>query len=731
MKNLLLFVSILFSVIYGDSQWMQANGPGGANIELLAKSSSAIFAATERHGVFRSTDNGESWSSIHITGLQVDQITAMATSDSTVFAVVDGGSIFRSTDNGISWVKACDSIGENILIRSLKAYRNDLFALSLYKGVFRSSDNGVSWIAINNGFDSIYTITSIAMVGDTIFAGGSKYVANGLKHGVFRSLDNGTSWSPFDSGFPDVTSIYRLTVSCSRVIAITNTGFYISSDSSGNWAVFNPNFSETGTPTVSPVYADNTFMYAEGDLLIAHIKDSATKVFLSTDKGSNWSTIGSTLPMNLMKDCMVNKNVIFIGTTHCGIFRSTDNGQTWVSANTGINGIQISSFVDTGKSIFAATYGAGVFVSVDNGMNWSEFNSGLTSKDISSLVLKNEFIYAFNPGDGIFRSSVNENNWVKVNSNLPTNNMWHLAVHDGKLFSFSDKGLYISTDNGVNWILVNESPAGTNAIVTFATCDSTLFAGGTTGLFYYNSKSNTLSKVSSGPANEVINCLASNGNLIFAGTATNGCYISTDKGRNWQKSSLPYKVRPNSSPLGYDVAPVTSISLNGKVAVASLPGPDMFVPNGGSYFSIDSGKSWTPLGPDTSLHTSIMKLLIRGDTLLAGTHDKSIWMRTLPKVSKTVIDPSNPEKNRMLPSILQVSMRANTGLTITYTLPKSTGVSITIHTLNGNRVASIVRARQSAGSYHFNWNYGKTSGLYVVCLKTDDRILSRAVILIP
>jgi photosystem II stability/assembly factor-like uncharacterized protein len=730
MKNLLLFVPILFSVIYGDSQWMQANGPGGANIELLVKSTSAIFAATERHGVFRSTDNGESWSSIHITGLQVDQVTAMATSDSTVFAVVGGRSIFRSTDNGINWVKACDSIGENILIRSLKAYRNYLFALSLDKGVFRSSDNGVSWIAVNNGFDSIYTITSIAMVGDTIFAGGSKYVANGLKHGVFRSLDNGTSWSPFDSGFPDVTSIYRLTVCCSKIIAITNTGHYISSNSSGNWAVFNPNFSGTGTPTVLPVYADNTFMYAEGDLFIAYVKDSS-KVFLSTDKGSNWSTIGSTLPLNLMKDCMVNKNAIFIGTTHCGIFRSTDSGQTWVSANSGINGIQISSLVDTGKSVFAATYGAGVFVSVDNGTNWSEFNSGLTSRDISSLILKKEFIYACNPGNGIFRSSINSPNWVNVSSNPPVKSTRHLMACGGKLFSSNDSGLYVSTDNAEHWTPVDDASIGNKTISSFVVCDSTLFAGGTAGLFYYNQDNNTLNKIGSEPADESITCLAGEGNLIFAGTEENGCFVSTDKGRNWKQSSLPYITKPNYTPRGYDVARITSLYLRGKIAVASLPGPDMFVPNGGCYFSVDSGKSWTPVGPDTSFHTSISALLIRGDTLLAGSSNKSILIRSLPKVSETAIGPSNPEKNRMHPSILQVSVHAKTGLTITYTLPKSTGVSITIHTINGRRVTSLINARQSAGSYHFNWNYGKISGLYVVCLKTDDRILSRSAMLTP
>jgi photosystem II stability/assembly factor-like uncharacterized protein len=221
MKNLFFFLLILFSAITADTRWVQTNGPGGSTIKFLAKSSSAIFVATKDHGMFRSTDNGESWSAMHISGQQNDYIDVFASMGLTVFAV-QAGSIFRSSDNGITWSETCASIGENIYIRALETNADYLFALSVDNGIFRSSDSGVSWTAVNDGIDTINSIKSIAIMGNIIFISGTKHVSGGYNHAVFRSLNNGTTWSPSDSGIPDQTGIYRLTVSGSDIIATTN-----------------------------------------------------------------------------------------------------------------------------------------------------------------------------------------------------------------------------------------------------------------------------------------------------------------------------------------------------------------------------------------------------------------------------------------------------------------------------------------------------------------------------
>src|SRR5205814_4855477 len=48
----------------GQNFWMQTNGPqGGDGIALTTNSSGHVFVGTQGGGVFRSTDNGESWAS--------------------------------------------------------------------------------------------------------------------------------------------------------------------------------------------------------------------------------------------------------------------------------------------------------------------------------------------------------------------------------------------------------------------------------------------------------------------------------------------------------------------------------------------------------------------------------------------------------------------------------------------------------------------------------------------
>jgi photosystem II stability/assembly factor-like uncharacterized protein len=70
---------------------------------VIAIDGSNIFAGTEKNGVFRSTDNGNSWISVNY-GLTNYNIRALAICGSTIFAATYDCGIFQSTDNGDSWI---------------------------------------------------------------------------------------------------------------------------------------------------------------------------------------------------------------------------------------------------------------------------------------------------------------------------------------------------------------------------------------------------------------------------------------------------------------------------------------------------------------------------------------------------------------------------------------------------------------------------------------------------
>src|SRR5690348_1258612 len=60
----LLLLSTLFVVAGAQSQtlhWQQLNGPNGGTILCFAVSGSALFAGAYYNGVYRSTNNGNTW----------------------------------------------------------------------------------------------------------------------------------------------------------------------------------------------------------------------------------------------------------------------------------------------------------------------------------------------------------------------------------------------------------------------------------------------------------------------------------------------------------------------------------------------------------------------------------------------------------------------------------------------------------------------------------------------
>jgi len=96
----------------------------------------------------------------------------------------------------------------------------------------------------------------------------------------------------------------------------------------------------------------------------------------------------------------------------------------WESKNNGIDmsdvGKMISSFMLTGDTIYVIT-GGGIYFSLNNGEVWQ--NVGLTVKDYSLLNLKAAI-------------TIEKDNIVA---------------------SFPSRGLYLSTDHGVNWKLKKTS----------------------------------------------------------------------------------------------------------------------------------------------------------------------------------------------------------------------------------------------------------------------------------
>jgi hypothetical protein len=138
MKSLFRILVLMAAVSSGSSsvraQWIQTNGPEGGEAKCFTSIDTILFVGTEI-GVFRSTNNGTSWTAVSTRFTNAD-VYALAVSGTNLFAGTNGGGVFLSTNNGTSWTAASTGL-TNTTVWSLAVSGTNLFAGTLGGGVWR------------------------------------------------------------------------------------------------------------------------------------------------------------------------------------------------------------------------------------------------------------------------------------------------------------------------------------------------------------------------------------------------------------------------------------------------------------------------------------------------------------------------------------------------------------------------------------------------------------------
>ena len=152
MKKISFLVFILSITISSQNYWERV-GVRLANVnQLIINSDGYIFAGTDR-GVFRSTNNGDSWDEKYddYTDRNISAIDINSNNDIFIaiyefLPPIVTHRMYRSTDNGESWVEL-----NNLYVSYLNINSNNNIFAGTTNGVLRSTDNGVNWSEVNNG----------------------------------------------------------------------------------------------------------------------------------------------------------------------------------------------------------------------------------------------------------------------------------------------------------------------------------------------------------------------------------------------------------------------------------------------------------------------------------------------------------------------------------------------------------------------------------------------------
>jgi hypothetical protein len=125
------------------------SGKGGMN----------LFAVTFGVGlpkVFRSTDTGANWEGISDNSFYALALIPDGLGASSLFAGMRSG-IFRSVDDGTSWTSVSTGLASNFFLVSAFAYAPNpgggirVFAATQMAGIYVSGNNGLSWTLISDG----------------------------------------------------------------------------------------------------------------------------------------------------------------------------------------------------------------------------------------------------------------------------------------------------------------------------------------------------------------------------------------------------------------------------------------------------------------------------------------------------------------------------------------------------------------------------------------------------
>jgi hypothetical protein len=239
-----------------------------------------------------------------------------------VYAIGDS-ILFRSTDDGATWT----SLGHfrpHTLAQSLTVdTAGAIFAGDVALGVFRSTDGGQHWSEslVTEGCNSL-----AAHPAGWLFAG-LTYTGNGKVH---RSSDGGATWNPVP--LPDASGSFA--TECfgfgdqQEIYAGTIDGFYRSTDFGASWSRHNSGLLSTHIRVMAVAPDQDLYIHSNYSAQIDGL-------YRSTDRGFTWQRTGDATPY--VSALVVAPGGDLFGTEDNAVYRSSDHGVTWAAFGGGIS----------------------------------------------------------------------------------------------------------------------------------------------------------------------------------------------------------------------------------------------------------------------------------------------------------------------------------------------------------------------------------------------------------
>ena len=458
----------------------------------------SLLASTYVQGVYQSTEGTQGEYTSDAFPGDVRYPYFMSDNDDAIFIATYRRGIYRSFDNGASW-ESCNS-GLNSDVLGIYCHNGKVFATVLGQGVMASSNNGNTWTSANLNKQA----KGYAHLGDTLYAAC-------IGQGVYVSYDNGVTWQDFNSNL----------ASKNLWCMDARDGYLFVGDTDGH--IYRGNADGSGwirTNTPSFLASVGNIGISNGRFLAAtHGSD-----MFYTDNGSTW-TQSSNIGTVEIRGMLVEGNSVFIGTDMLGSFLSTDRGTSFTSAGSGLPEAQwLQSLLRCGSQIVAGSKER-MYVSFGLGQQWYVPTCLPLEIDVVDLTWDGSIMYHVSY-DGVLRySSEQGSNWQVLNSPFEGVNYTTLRYHDNGLYLGTRRhGLHFTDDMGETWQTIGALPSDAT-IRRITTTDTIIAVGCEDGSIYLKyDHSNVWQQLENIPVDGPILDICIDGELLYASPMAGGIW---------------------------------------------------------------------------------------------------------------------------------------------------------------------------------------------------------------
>ncbi len=243
-----------------------------------------IYAATSAHGIYRSSNGGQTWAESKSDFTYVRKITLDPLDENTIYIVADQEgerALFKTTDGGINWKKLLSQrtsqtpISLDIIIDPRNT--SVLYATDSVGGVFKSTDAGKEWASIYWSRDPVKKIVMDAKNSQKL------YLLTTISE-IYTTDDGGKSFklSEPEEGFDEIYSITTSKQEQNVFYVLSRDGLQVTKDGGETYKMVETLLPPENTIAHQVVTdpTDNNVLY-----LVA-----GKVVYKTTNKGATWTS---------------------------------------------------------------------------------------------------------------------------------------------------------------------------------------------------------------------------------------------------------------------------------------------------------------------------------------------------------------------------------------------------------------------------------------------------------